>query len=32
MPLVIGHMGLFAVGAFAVGVLVFYGVSRVVFH
>jgi hypothetical protein len=32
MPLVIGHMRLFAVGAFALGVLVFYGVSRVVFH
>jgi hypothetical protein len=32
MPLVIGHMRLFAVGAFALGALVFYGVSRVVFH
>ena len=32
MPLVIGHMSLFAVGAFGLGVLVFYGVSRVVFH
>ena len=32
MPLVIGHMRLFAVGAFALGMLVFYGVSRVVFH
>jgi hypothetical protein len=32
MPLVIGHVRLFAVGAIALDVLVFYGVSRVVFH
>ncbi len=32
MPLVIGHLRLFAVGAFALGMFVFYGVSRVVFH
>ena len=31
MPLVIRHMRLFAVGAFVLGALVFYGVSRVVF-
>jgi hypothetical protein len=30
MPSVIGHMKLFAFGAFALGILVFYGVSRVV--
>ena len=31
IPLVIGHMRLFALGAFALGMLVFYGASRVVF-
>jgi hypothetical protein len=31
IPLVIGHMRLFALGAFALGILVFYGASRVVF-
>ena len=31
MPLVIGHMRLFALGAFALGILVFFGTSRVVF-
>ena len=30
IPLVIRHMKLFALGAFALGILVFYGVSRVV--
>jgi hypothetical protein len=30
IPLVIRHMKLFAVGAVALGILVFYGVSRVV--
>ena len=31
MPLVIRHMKLFALGAAALGILIFYGVSRVVF-
>jgi hypothetical protein len=30
IPLVIRHMRLFALGAFALGMLVFYGVSRVI--
>ena len=30
MPLVIRHMKLYALGAFALGILIFYGVSRVV--
>jgi uncharacterized protein YjeT (DUF2065 family) len=30
IPLVIRHVRLFALGAFALGMLVFYGVSRVV--
>jgi hypothetical protein len=32
MPRVIAHLRLFALGAFALGVLVFYGVSRAVLH
>jgi hypothetical protein len=32
IPSVIRHMKLFALGAFALGMLVFYGVSRVVFY
>jgi len=31
IPLVIRHMKLFALGAVALGILIFYGVSRVVF-